>query len=32
MLFNIFNADMRQNFTLKEVNFEKQKSAKETFI
>ena len=26
-----FNADIRQNFTLEEVNLEKQKSTKETF-
>jgi len=26
-----FNADIQQNFTVKEVNFKKQKYAKETF-
>ena len=28
----LFNADIRQNFTLEEVNLEKQKLAKKTFI
>ena len=27
----LFNADIRQNFTLEEVNLEKEKLAKETF-
>ena len=28
----LFNADVRQNFTLEEVNLEKQKEGKEIFI